>query len=66
MIIILKKTKVSNIKCLYSKHYAIEWKTNKPIIIDDIEYKSIGDAEIALGIKKLTIRYRILSNNFSN
>lgn len=35
---------------------------NKPIIIDEIEYKSIGEAAEKLEIKKLTVRYRVISN----
>lgn len=41
-------------------------KQNKPVIIDNVEYKSIGDAGLALGVKKLTVRHRILSKNFPN
>lgn len=39
---------------------------NIPIIIDGIEYKSLGDASEKLNIKKLTIRYRVNSKNFEN
>ena len=39
---------------------------NKSIIIDNVEYFSLGDAELKLNIKKLTIRYRVNSNNFKN
>ena len=39
---------------------------NKPILIDNVEYKSLGDAENKLDIKKVTIHYRVKSKNFSN
>jgi len=41
-------------------------KQNKPILIDNIEYKSLGDAENNLDIKKGTIHYRVKSEKFPN
>ena len=36
---------------------------NIPIIIDDIEYRSSGDASKKLGIPMVTIRWRVMSKN---
>jgi hypothetical protein len=38
-------------------------KNNKPIIINEIEYYSLNDASIKLGIHSMTIKNRVLSNN---
>jgi hypothetical protein len=38
-------------------------KNNKPIIINEIEYYSLNDASIKLGIHPMTIKNRVLSNN---
>ena len=43
-----------------SKYYG---KQNKPIIINDVEYFSLGVASKKLGIKMGTIRHRIISKN---
>jgi group I intron endonuclease len=44
------------------------FSNNKPIIIDGVEYRTLGDASKSLGIHKSTIKMRILSKseNFSN
>lgn len=41
---------------------------NKPILIDEIEYRTLDEASNALGIHRMTIKQRILSKNekFSN
>lgn len=36
---------------------------NKPIVIDNIEYRSAGEASTTLGIPMVTIRWRVLSKN---
>lgn len=54
------KHKLTSSKNRKGKYYGSQ---NKPILIDNIEYKSIGDASLALGIEKLTIRWRVLSKN---
>jgi hypothetical protein len=36
---------------------------NKPIIIDEVEYRSAGEASRLLNIPMVTIRWRVLSNN---
>ena len=36
---------------------------NKPIIIDEVEYRSAGEASKLLNISMTTIRWRVLSNN---
>ena len=36
---------------------------NIPIIIDDIEYRSAGDASKKLGIPMVTVRWRVMSKN---
>lgn len=43
-------------------------KQNNPIIIDDVEYRSAGEASDKLNISMTTIRWRVKSNNikFSN
>ena len=38
-------------------------KQNKPIVIDNIEYRSAGEASTSLGIPMVTIRWRVLSKN---
>ena len=38
-------------------------KQNIPIIIDDIEYRSAGEASKILNIPMVTIRWRVLSKN---
>lgn len=66
----------------YNKHHSDEAKKimsnkkkgkyngnqNLPIIINNIEYRSAGEASTILGIPMVTIRWRVLSNNkkFSN
>ena len=44
------------------------YSNNKPFFIDDIEYRTLGDASNALGLHKSTIKTRILSKRpeFSN
>jgi hypothetical protein len=36
---------------------------NKPIIIDDVEYRSAGEASKILNIPMVTIRWRVISKN---
>lgn len=41
-------------------------KQNKPIVIDNIEYRSAGEASDKLGISMTTIRWRVKSDKFEN
>lgn len=42
------------------------YSNNKPIIIDNVEYRTLGDASKALNIHKMTIKGRLLSKKFEN
>lgn len=57
-------------KSSYSKGHIgkIVTSNNKPFYIDDIEYRTLGDASQKLKIHKMTIKSRLKSNKieFSN
>lgn len=59
-------TEVEQYERLSIPHRNKKTKTNKAIIINGVEYRTLQDASNVLGIHIMTIRGRVLSKNFVN
>lgn len=58
-----KHTKETKIHLSNIRKGTYNGEQNKPIIIDNVEYRSAGDASKILGVPMVTIRWRVLSKN---